>query len=80
MNTLLMIFGLALSPYNDIEWQPVSDLEIRQASQLSPSTVVFETKYDSGLMEVVHVVGTTNYRIIMWDGEVYYMYNLTEVL
>lgn len=74
MNTLLMIFGLALSPFNGMPWHPVSDLEIRQASQLKPATMVFDAKYDSGLVEVVHVVGRTHYRIVMWDGEVYYAY------
>jgi hypothetical protein len=71
-----MIFGLALSPFNGYDWQPVSDLEVRQASQLKPATVVFDTRYDSGLMEVVHVVGRTYYRIVMWDGEVYYAYHV----
>lgn len=77
MNTLLMMFGLALSPYNNLSWNPVSDLELRQASQLKPETVIFETRYDSGLMEVVHVVGRTHYRIVMWQGDVYYMYHVT---
>lgn len=76
MNTLLMIFGLALSPFNDMPWEPVSDLEMRQASQLKPATMVFDAKYDSGLVEVVHVVGRTHYRIVMWDGEVYYAYHV----
>lgn len=71
---MLMMFGLALSPFNTYEWQPVSDLEVKQASNLSQETILFQTKYDSGLMEVVHTVGHTYYRIVMWNGDVYYSY------
>lgn len=79
MNTLLMIVGLALSPYNDMAWKEVSDLEMRQAQELSSETVVFRTRYDSGLMEVVHLVGHTYYRILTWDGDVYYSYSIVTV-
>lgn len=79
MNTILMIVGLALSPYNNIAWTPVSDLEMQQAQYLSSNTVAFQTRYDSGLMEVVHIVGHTYYRILTWDGDVYYSYYVTPV-
>jgi len=73
---IVLSLGLMLSPFNSSDWVQVPDLEERFAEQLKPKTMAYSEEYDSGLVEVVHIVGPVEYRILTYKGDVSYSYRV----
>ena len=73
---IVLSLGLIMSPFNSNDWVQVPDLEERFAQYLKPETLAYAEEYDSGLVEVVHIVGPTEYRILTYGGDVTYSYRV----